>query len=572
MTTLFIHLELIRAERKSTTSSSSLQVLPMEYISQCLRLLFPYKPDDAFESLCSSLAQCFQESPKSLTDYSLLFRDPRSGGLAESSFLEEVRDQHLYEIENFMIQLTEEIVLLARPDEDAPEDDGIVRIYDVHNAWIRLDPHATVETMDKYISRALRLPVGANGTYSPVDPMTIVRPNEFCRSLFATNLIKHTCNFDANACSKISTVALEQPVTGAATQTSGPAPDEKKGKSARRSTSGDPPEAQPAPAPPSGGKPPAADSLKPKLPKDTTTSASHLKFVRLRSRFGLDGRDARPDEILLLERGPNFHDSTNSSLSRELETLMSEKAMLEETRNSEKVKLREQAERSAQAIQGIGVIKRRETITANSGTDNDKTEEKTATTDAVNDDNSPADTAATTSDISPPPVVPTDPPILAPVAASTATETPVSPIVPPRYRSSFLVAPEIHAATASHQSLPMQTPPGSAIRSPNAAFQRRYAGKRRSQDAASVTMQAIAAAAAAVASTSPKRPLPKKHAAGPSSSPPLSARRPSPPTTSRANTNNRNAARDKEPTETKQDNAATQPDSVVYLDPATLQI
>ena len=219
LTNLFQALEIIRAERRVTnlTPGSKVDALPMDYIARVLRLLFPAKTEEAFEAICASLQTCFTDSPASASDYSLLFRENRS--MSETGFIEEIRDQHLYEIENLCIQLTEEIVLLPRVEGNDSDDDeaaaaattrgldekkeGRVRLFDVHNAWLKLDPQITLETMDLHIARALRLAPG-----SVVDPTTLVKPSDFCHALFSQGLITYTSNFDSTAPQRLGSIPL----------------------------------------------------------------------------------------------------------------------------------------------------------------------------------------------------------------------------------------------------------------------------------------------------------------------------------------------------------------------------
>jgi hypothetical protein len=80
--------------------------------AQTLKWFFPHKSIELIDALVLALDVSFASEPNANQDLSVLFHQNKYG--MESEFVEEVRAQHLFEVENFGLQLRSKIVEFAK--------------------------------------------------------------------------------------------------------------------------------------------------------------------------------------------------------------------------------------------------------------------------------------------------------------------------------------------------------------------------------------------------------------------------------------------------------------------------
>jgi hypothetical protein len=195
--------------------------LPRALLIYALKLFFPQKTDGQFEALVRSLDATLAALPAAASDYALLLHETR--GNCETEFVSQVRAQHSHEITSFPLKLKEEVMVYARR-VDAPAIGAsstsalastgsnaiagvgasvsggiaVVRVHDIRDRWMRLDPLAPLSRITALIARTL------NCAPELLDGGRLVGVDAFFRALANVCFFVPTLNYDPSAVERVA--------------------------------------------------------------------------------------------------------------------------------------------------------------------------------------------------------------------------------------------------------------------------------------------------------------------------------------------------------------------------------
>jgi len=192
---LFAKLDMLKMENKKSVTE--------EKVAESLHTFFPVKSEESMAKILNAMKKMIEENPKLENDFSLLFAE--TANLDESEFIEEIRDQHLFEIEHFSIQIREEVAKL-----DTAGRGGLVLVSDIMQVLQKLDREASVETIEFYLGKGL-----SKEDFSPGDMDLLVQPTVYLNTMFSACLVKRQGNFNPSAVAALQPASLESQRKGA---------------------------------------------------------------------------------------------------------------------------------------------------------------------------------------------------------------------------------------------------------------------------------------------------------------------------------------------------------------------
>lgn len=153
--------------------------VPKPAFALTLRALFPTKTNKETQLLLRLLDS---EQAGAIVCYTKLVSEDINGD--QGPFIEKMRSSHIWEIEDFMVLLQDEVSKCERDDNDR------VSVFDILKAWQAIDPNQSAVFIENCLKVAFDCP-----TNMDLDYLRYVDVKPFFQQLFRKTLVKRHLNW-----------------------------------------------------------------------------------------------------------------------------------------------------------------------------------------------------------------------------------------------------------------------------------------------------------------------------------------------------------------------------------------